>query len=244
MIQRCLALGLLVAWSVAPVPAGAELLRLVDSKVSVRLIGLPLPVIPQVSPIEIEVSSGGAFTLPADLFVGSVQLTSFLFTGSSLFSSLNATLTAQSPLFVGSTGAGSGVMAGSGVLGVLGGLVNLVVPMQLGGSGTFVPATPAAALLVTVEAFPGWTTGAVQVTGVETEFSTSVTAMATGSDARTAGLRGTMSLVSASRVLTNSAGNTPLFATLTLRFAPEPMPLIAFGLAAVGFAVMSWRRRS
>jgi hypothetical protein len=136
------------------------------------------------------------------------------------------------------------VFSGVGVIGVLGGLVNLVVPLSLGGSGS--AASAAAALLVTVENAPGWTTGVAQVTGVILSPGSTATGTLTlsGSDSRTPGLRGRMSLVAASRVVTNNVGNSALFATLSLRFAPEPIGVLALAAAlSLSLLGLAHRRR-
>ena len=108
----------------------------------------------------------------------------------------------------------------------------------------------ASALAITVTNATGWTTGPVTVTGI-TSFPpgdpTPVnTVTTTGFDARTAGHAGTISLVSPTRVLTNAAGNLPLFARLQISGVnlktPEPGTALLL-LAAVGGCVQMGRTR-
>jgi hypothetical protein len=70
----------------------------------------------------------------------------------------------------------------------------------------------------------------------------------TGSDARTPGGLGTITLVTPIRILQKYPGANPgvqfdLFATLTLSFVPEPgtLALLSLGIAALG--AFGWRRR-
>jgi hypothetical protein len=70
------------------------------------------------------------------------------------------------------------------------------------------------------------------------------TASMTGSDVRTSGHGGTITLVSGFQAITNVAGILPGFAVQAFSFAPEPAELLLMATGTVGFAAYGvWRRR-
>jgi hypothetical protein len=111
-----------------------------------------------------------------------------------------------------------------------------------------------------------WTEGMVTVTGlpIMSTFTTNVhvkgsanspmmvtntyytgTGMYTGTDSRTPGGLGQVTLVSPSRVTTNIAGGTLILVTfgkLTLNFVPEPGTLLLLGSGVAGLAILGRRR--
>jgi hypothetical protein len=111
-----------------------------------------------------------------------------------------------------------------------------------------------------------WTEGMTTVTGlpVMSTFTTSVhvkgsmlspmmvtntyytgTGMYTGTDSRTPGGLGQVTLVSPSRVTTNIAGGVLILVTfgkLTLQFVPEPGTLLLLGSGVAGLAILGRRR--
>jgi hypothetical protein len=229
---------------VLALPAHADQLRLVDSTLEMPFSENLTPVIPQTGPAVVSVSTSGAFTIPEDLFIGSSIATFFTGAGVSLVSPVALTVDSHQSIAVSAGGVGSGVALGQSVIGVLGGLINMVIPLSLAGSGT--GSFSSGSLQLTAEYQPGWTTGVVQVTGVDVTSpngaSVTGTISLSGSDSRTAGFEGSMTLVSAVRVITNAAGTFPLFATLNLQFVPEPGSLLLAATALL-FAALGWRRR-
>ena len=234
------AVGLVIALPTAP---RADVMSLESSNLAVIIGRFPPAVFPQdPDPVAVAVSSGtGSFAVPPGLFAGTSVLPTELFTGISLFSSLNVVATNSTISVAG--GAGTGVVTGLGNLGVCGGLINLLIPLNLGGGG--VSTVGAAALQLSVTFASGWTTGAAAVTGITTPTTgggVTNTATLTGFDTRTAGHAGTIMLVTPARVLTNAAGSFPLFGTLTLTFVPEPGLLLLLSTAAGGLALFARSR--
>ena len=213
------------------------------------VLGVSLGALPPISiaggPVNIFVSSGtGAFTLPAGVFASTVALPGQLFTGVSLISTLTVTATNQTITQAG--GVGTGLVTGFAKVGVLGGLVNLLIPLNVGGTNTVTSVV--AALAITVQNNAGWTTGVASMTLPSTPNGATTTYVTTaqGSDSRTAGHNGSITLVNPTKVITNAAGILPLFTTITLNFTgggvPEPGTLLLIGSGVVGLAVLGRRR--
>ncbi len=233
--------GLVAAIAGAPAAAFAALLSLSEASFEFQIGSYPeLPAIDgpgTASPIG--VSSGtGDFVLPAGVVSGSLPLPNDLFTGVPVISGLS--ISASNPTGTLAAGAGPGGGFGGGlpmngemIFQVLGGLFNGTVPLTVVGSTR----TFQTRIFTVAAAFTGhaWTTGPVAISGITTQtpggaFVNTVTL--SGSDARTAGHRGTLQLVSPVRILTNFTGNLPAYGLLRLEFVPEPGTAVLLGLAA------------
>ena len=97
-----------------------------------------------------------------------------------------------------------------------------------------------------------WTTGvAKMLLATETTYhlpaSMSImlntTVTTTGSDARTPGGKGMVTLVSPVKAITNISGNLAVVARLKVNFIPEPGSLLLFAVGVVGLAAFGSRRR-
>ena len=71
---------------------------------------------------------------------------------------------------------------------------------------------------------------------------TGLTSTITGSDARTPGGVGVVTLVSPVKVITSVAGNVPVVVTLRVNFVPEPGTVLLLGGGIVALAIAGRRR--
>ena len=219
---------------------------------------------------------GNSFTLPANVFSGSISFTKALFTGVPLISGLKVNVTGNAagsfnpgftppllhptalwpgspPVFTsGVTLAGGGIggamaVGGSAGVNVLM-LATLPVPLTVLGTGSTI-FTNAGAVSIQVIATQ-WTTGpakALYATAytfhgpMSGTFTSFVDLTMTGSDNRTPGGQGTVTLVSPVKVLTNVSGNLAVVARLTVNFIPEPGTLVLFAAGLVGLAALGSR---
>lgn len=235
-----------------PGSAGAAILELQSGAIELS-VALPngtfvsAPAMEQTAPTNVMVSSGaGDFTLPAGLFEGVGSLPFELFTGVPLISSLavsgsNAT---------GSFGAGGGPGGGFGgemglpgqvMLGLLGGIFEITVPLSVVGAGGVATAAGPLGLMVEISGAP-WTTGIAAVTAITLTSPAGFVNTVTlgGGDARTAGHAGSLQLVTPTRILLSDGTDgvrLPAFATLNLRFVPEPATLVLWLAAAAGIGL-------
>jgi hypothetical protein len=248
--------------------AGAATLTLTSGSTLGLGIGA-LPPVPFVagSNTQINVSSGdGAFTLPPNVFQGTVALPTQLFTAVSLISGLTIALNGHAaiPLAQGNAGGsnvginraggglgGQGSIDGTAIVNVLF-LFNLDVPLNaVGANGGFVTAASGG---IAITAYgTGWTTGVVQLTGITTDTPGTLavnTVTYAGFDDRTAGHNGQVQIISPFRAVTNVAGNLPGIAVMTLNFiggnggtpVPEPGTLLLLGSGVAGLIALGRRR--
>jgi hypothetical protein len=192
----------------------------------------------------IMVSSGaGSFTEPAGIFgPANVPLPASLFTGVPQISGLTLISFGNGVKNVGA-GTATGGLAGQALVTVLQSL-NLTIPLNVVGAPGATVQAGAGSIIITVVG-QGWTTGAASVTGItSTTPGTNVvnTATLTGSDGRTAGHEGTITLVSGFQAITNVAGTLPGFGIQTLTFVPEAGTLVLLGTGAIGLALYGRRR--
>jgi hypothetical protein len=257
-LPRLLSLLLVVCSVGASGGAGASILTLSGSNLSLEIRGLVPPVVfPQNNTgVMVSVSSGsGGFTEPAGIFTGSVALPTALFTGVPIIDRIfvgnlsNGTKVVaqgnpggprtQSLLRPGGGFGGSGPLAGTFFVNWLS-LSNVAVPLGVigntGASTSVVAGSLALTLLGT-----GWTTGPVTLTGLTTDGANTVTFA--GYDNRTPGHRGVVQLISPFKVITSVAGNLPGLASQTLVFVPEPGALLLLASGVAGILIMGWRRR-
>ena len=86
---------------------------------------------------------------------------------------------------------------------------------------------------------------AMHVSLTTTQMYTNATAMYTGTDSRTPGGLGQVTLVSPTKVVTNLTGGLLILVvlgTLTLNFVPEPGTLLLLGSGVAGLAILGRRR--
>ena len=171
--------------------------------------------------------------IPASLFTGVGQISGLTLGG---FGN-------GSKFFNANLGTATGGLAGSAFVNILQ-LFNLTIPLSVVGQAGASTIANAMGITITVIG-QGWTTGTATVTGVTaTTPSTAVinTVFATGSDNRTAGHAGTVTLVTGFQAITNVAGTLPGFAIQSLTFVPEPGTLLLLGSAVAGLAILGRRR--
>jgi hypothetical protein len=239
--------ALLVGTSVA---SGASTLTVNGGSLGLTIGALP-PVTVPASANSIFVSSGGGSfvvpnlefgpattALPRGLFTGVPQIAGLTLVGFG-----NQTVTASAAGSPSGGFGGVGGLAGAALVNVLG-LVNLSIPLGVVGNPGSSLMTTSGTLVITAIG-QGWGTGAQFVTGVtSTTPNTAVvnTATLSGSDSRTPGHQGTITLVSGFQAITNAAGILPGFAIMTLSFVPEPGTLLLLGSGVAGLALLGRRR--
>lgn len=230
--------------------AQASTLAILSSTLSLDLQLIPTP-LPMVSlpgnASSLAVSSGaGTFTLSKGAFgPTNIPLPRTLFTGVSQLSGLtlvgfgNGT---QPCTGTGPTSCGGG-LTGTALVNVLQ-LFNLSIPLAVVGSPGASVMTSAGGIRLTVLG-QGWRAGTatVMVTNQTSSGTTTATFTAQGSDARTSGHGGSLTLVTGFQVLTNVNGNFPGFATQTFQFAPEPVELLLLGVGLASFGLYAVARR-
>ncbi len=227
----------------APVASQSDTLAMTGS-LSLTIGALP-PVVVS-GGTDISVSSGsGDFTEPAEVFgLVTVPLPKSLFTGVPQISGLTLVSFGNGTV-VFSGGTGTGGLRGDALVTVLQSL-NLTIPLSVVGDPGASVQAGAGAIVITVVG-QNWTAGVASVTGItSTTPGTNVvnTASMTGSDVRTSGHGGTITLVSGFQAITNVAGTLPGFAVQAFSFAPEPAELLLMATGTVGFAAYGvWRRR-
>jgi hypothetical protein len=240
--------------------AGAATLTITSN--SVLGIGLgtlpPLGFDPSSTPSVVVDDVTGAFTVPANLFTGFVAVPTQLFTGVDLISGLAVDIQGHAaiPLAPGNPGGsnlginrpggglgGEGALDGTAIVNVLF-LFDLNIPLAaVGVEGGFVTALEGN---LRITAFgTGWTTGAVQITGITTETPAGNvinTVTFVGFDNRGPGGVGQVQIISPFKAVTNAAGNLPGLAVMTLNFVPEAGTLLLLGSGVVGLALLGRRR--
>jgi hypothetical protein len=235
-------------------PARAATLSLTASALAIEIGAFPgFEVGQSPDPISVLTSVGG-FSLPPLLFSGTFttkQTVTFSgFPVPTVLSSLTIRAANLAGSFAASAGFGGGFggpmpLQGQAIVAVLGGLINLVIPLSVAGAaGTQVIAAGTFSLLISVTGM-SWTTGAAQLTGVTTTTANEAvvhTVTRSGSDTRTPSGVGEVRLVSPIRVLTNTVGTLPGFATQVLRFVPEPGSALMLAAGAMALALIAARR--
>jgi hypothetical protein len=212
--------------------------------------------------ILVSATSGGGFAEPAGIFTGTQALPTSIFVPLPRFtiaglSNLTKSIApgaaggghASGLLRPGGGLGGPGPLEGDAIVNVLG-LFNLVVPLEAVGATGGTAQVPAGFIAVTVFG-TGWTTAAVQVTGVATGTTpTSNAAIANtvsfaGYDNRTPLHDGVIALVSPFKVVTSTASNLSGFALQTLTFSvgvPEPGAGVLVATALAALALRGWAR--
>lgn len=227
--------------------AEAALLTISGSTLAVIVGALDPLVVPQdPASILIPVAGSGGFVEPASVFGPATVALPTTFSGFPIVLISRATLTVVNRTkhvdCAGGACGGTGPLDGRFIVNVLN-LFNLDIPLDPVGSPGATAKLSIGGLIITVLG-QGWTTGLQTLTGITTEtpfLGTTHTATFQGYDNRTAGHLGTLSLISAFKVITigAGAGNIPSVAIQTLRFTgvPEPGLLLLFGAGAVGLAL-------
>lgn len=248
-MRRPLAPILLVCALAAAAPSLASPLTIASGELDLSRVvpnltpNLTPPPIPLVAPLSVSVAADGSFTLPASAFgPSSLVLTPGLTTGLPPYSAVTLSGVGNGAIaFHGGAGTATGPLQGRVLLNVLN-VVSLPIELSVVGVPGASAMTTTGSVTLTVFG-QGWSSGTVAVTAVTTTTpGTAVlhTVTLAGSDARTASHRGSLTLVSGFRVVTNVAGNLPGFSTLTLEFVPEPTPGL---LAAAGLVLLALGRR-
>ena len=215
---------------------------------------------------------GGSLTLPASLFAGSAVFTIGLFTGVPQISGLKVTVSGNqtgsfNPSFSPPNAytayvslAGGGVGGPLQLYGAVG--VNILqlfsIPIPISGVGMGTPVQVVQGGIVITVVPTQWTTGmgyvkSVTLTTVSPHLPSSTTlpgtwsfigtTTITGSDARTPGGAGNVTLVSPVRVATNVAGVVPVLATLAINFIPEPATGLLLLAGVAGLAALGRQRQ-
>jgi hypothetical protein len=244
-------------------PAGAALLTLAGGTLSVQVGPFAHTFDQNVPSVLVSATSGGGFVEPAGIFTGTQALPTSIFLPLPRFTIAGlANLTksiapgaaggghASGLLRPGGGLGGPGPLQGDAIVNVLG-LFNLVVPLEAVGSTGGTAQVPAG--LVAVSVFgTGWTTAAVQVTGVSTGTApTSNAAIVNtvtfaGYDNRTPLHGGVIALVSPFKVVTSAASSLSGFALQTLTFSggvPEPGAGVLVATALAALALRGWAGR-
>jgi hypothetical protein len=185
-------------------------------------------------------SGGGSFVKPAGLLTGTATLLPSLGNlDTMVVEALSGVTTFTAAGGTGGGFGGSGGLDGTLDLRFLGAAINLAVPLSIvGGGGSF----QATLFAITVTATGhGWTTGPAVITGLGSEYGTTVTI--SGYDNRSAAHAGAIQLVSPIRILTSFSGPAfPGYAAQTFVFVPEPGTLLLIGAAVAGLGVVGFRR--
>ncbi|MEN8183511.1 MAG: hypothetical protein ABFS46_13365, partial [Myxococcota bacterium] len=136
-----------------------------------------------------------------------------------------------------------GGLVGSTLVNILQ-LFNLQIPLSVvGDAANLSTVAVSGGIAITVKG-QGWTAGTAVVTGItSTTPGTNIinTVTQAGTDARTAGHAGPLTLVSGFQSITNVAGNLPGFAVMVIS-APEPAAGLAFASAAAVVGFLGHRR--
>jgi len=240
---KLLAVGALLAVGLAA-PSHSATLTL-GGTLSLTIGALPPVSLPDNGGASVLVSSGnGHFTEPAGVFgPATIPLTASLFTGVPQISGLTLIGFGNGTKVASGAGTALGGLAGSALVTVLQSL-NLSIPLSVVGVPGASVQAGVGAIIITVVG-QGWTTGVASVTGVtSTTPGTNVlnTITLAGSDNRTAGHQGTITLVSGFQAITNVAGTLPGFAIQALSFVPEAGTLVLLGTGAIGLALYGRRR--
>jgi hypothetical protein len=190
------------------------------------------------------ISSGsGHFTEPASFFgPATVTLPKSLFTGVPQISGLTLQNFGNSTKIFSGAGTATGGLSGTAIVTVLQSL-NLSIPLGIVGVAGGIVQAGAGALQITVIG-QNWTTGVAVIAGITTTTpATNVinTVSVTGSDNRTPGHGGTITLVSGFKVITNATGRLPGFAVQTLAL-PEPAALLLLGSGVLAVGLCARRR--
>ena len=253
-MRKLFGLVVAVALSVG-VSSSASAVSLEGSSLTLIIGALPDAVIDQpAGKVPVAVAGDNSFFLPGSVMTAfkpnNIVPGTALFTGVSLISSLSLTIANGSGSMAPGGGFGGGFggaapLAGGSVVGILGGLINLNIPLSIAGAaGTNTVAVFAKGLTIIVTGM-SWTTGTGKITAIATTTPNGAvvnTVTVTGSDNRTAGGVGTVSLISPTRVLTSAAGNLPAPTTMVLKFVPEPGAAVLLVSVMAGLAVLGYRR--
>lgn len=239
--------------------AGAAPMQLVGGALEVRLLivenddlgGPGSVVMPLGAPQAVSVSPGGSFSLPSSIFgPATITLTRGLTTGVPLLSGAQFTGVANDALaFDGATGTGVGALQGTALLNLAIGVLDLVIPLTPVGVPGATAVGNATGVDIGLQVFgQGWTSGVAVVTAVTTTAPGGTALVNTvslaGSDARTPGGAGSLTLVSGFRAVSVSTGALAGFAIQTLVFeAPEPAPLSFALLASAALLATGLLRR-
>jgi len=212
-------------------------------------MGLTISVLPPITTgggsAVVFVSSGtGGFVEPAGVFGPvTVVIPKTLFTGVPSISGLDVVGFGNLTKVVGS-GTAVGGVAGSAVVNVLQ-FAGLPIPLSVVGVPGATAMAALAAIIITVVG-QGWTTGVAVVTGVTSGTTSGVnntnTVSVTGTDTRTAGHQGNITLISGFQAITSVAGSLSGFASQSLTFVPEPGTLLILGSGIAGLGILGVRR--
>lgn len=238
---RSLALALLIAGMLAAGVSHAAILTITGSSLDIELVKrggtANIGTIPQTpEPAPVFVFPGGGFFENTSYFAGSVVATQ-PFSPETVISTVGLSFANQIGSFAPGGGPGGGFggsipFAGNLHIGFIGGTLALQIPLGAGQSAP--PQTGAAAGLMVTATGQGWTTAPAVVTGLTVGtpsggFTNTVTI--TGSDARSAGHKGSITLVTPLRVTTDF-GNFAVLFSESFVFVPEPSVSVLLGVAA------------